>query len=259
MSLSMGPGRAECLRPVSHGLLPRAACLVLLSCGLIPALAAQATAAAKAAKVGYYVDTPQLHLMNLLSVPPEAGSAVVSEELRTLHQIEAARTPAQVAAAKVDDGEEDIFSYATVLGEKFRASDLPLTFALSAHVHGEQSAATADLKPAFARPRPYQVDKSLHPVCAVTEAHNSYPSGHTLSGYLLAFTLAEMLPEKKEQILARADDYAHNRLICGVHYPSDVDASRRIAYAVFGAMMLTPKFTQDLDAARKEVRAHLGM
>lgn len=207
---------------------------------------------------GYFVDPSSIHLATILAAPPAQGSPVVTEELSLLHTIESTRTPAQAAAAKADDVEEDIFSFRTVFGPNFNAGQLPLTAALSTHVHGEEGAAGADLKLAFARPRPYQLDKSLHPICKLTEVPNSYPSGHSLSGYLLAFTLAEMLPEKKAEIFARADDYAHNRLVCGVHYPSDLEASRRVAYAVFGLMMSSPKFTQDLDAARTELRAHLG-
>jgi len=38
-----------------------------------------------------------------------------------------------------------------------------------------------------------------------------------------------MVPEKRTEILERADVYAHNRLVCGVHTASDLEASRRIA------------------------------
>jgi acid phosphatase (class A) len=80
-----------------------------------------------------------------------------------------------------------------------------------------------------------------------------------LTGYLEAFTLAEIAPEKRAEILARADDYAHSRLVCGVHYPSDVEASRTVAYAVFGYMLATPRFQRDLAVAREEMRAKLGL
>ena len=109
------------------------------------------------------------------------------------------------------------------------------------------------------RPRPYQVDETLRPVCKTTTQHNAYPSGHTLSGYLLAFTLTEIVPEKSAEILARADDYAHNRLVCGVHTASDLEASRRVAYAMFGSMLEEPRFQQDLAAAREETRHALGL
>jgi acid phosphatase (class A) len=115
------------------------------------------------------------------------------------------------------------------------------------------------LKQLFARPRPYQTDKTLHPVFALTDVPNSYPSGHALTGYLEAFTLAEIVPEKRNEILARADDYAHNRLVCGVHYPSDIEESRRVAYLVFGYMLATPRFQRDLAAAKAEARPKLGL
>ena len=69
----------------------------------------------------------------------------------------------------------------------------------------------------------------------------------------------EMVPEKSAEILARADEYAHNRLVCGVHTASDLEASRLVAYAMFGSMMQEPRFHQDLQAARAETRHALGL
>ena len=82
---------------------------------------------------------------------------------------------------------------------------------------------------------------------------------HTILGYLEAFTLAQIVPEKRNQILERADEYAHNREVCGVHYPTDVASGREAAYAVFGAMMISKEFQQDLAAARAETRKVLGL
>jgi acid phosphatase (class A) len=215
--------------------------------------------AAAAPKVAYYFDLTVLELPDLIANPPAVDSAANKAELTELHKIEATRTPAQVAAAKADEDEEDLFVYKTVVGPAFAPDALPVTAELGIHVKNEQSVAGAALKAEFARPRPYQTDKTLHPVCSLTDAPNSYPSGHALTGYLEGLTLAEIVPEKRVEILARADDYAHNRLVCGVHYPSDVEASRRVAYAVFGYMMATPKFQHDLAAAKAETRARLGL
>ena len=123
----------------------------------------------------------------------------------------------------------------------------------------DESAADGPLKKMYRRPRPYQVDSSLHPVCPLNTEPTSYPSGHTLSGYLLAFTLVQLVPEKRQQIFDRADEYVHNRLICGVHYASDIEASRMVAYAVFGSLAASPKFQQDLAAASEETRTSLGL
>lgn len=208
-----------------------------------------------APKTPYYIDPAALNLPSIISDPPAANSPQAQAELSQLHQIEQSRTPAEVASAKADEALEDIFSYKNILGPSFTPEGFPITSALGDHVKNEQSVAGAALKALFKRPRPYQLDKTLHPVCDLTEAPNSYPSGHALTGYLEAFTLAELLPEKRSAILTRADDYAHNRLVCGVHYPSDLEASRRVAYVVFGDMLASPKFQQDLAAARAELQA----
>lgn len=210
-------------------------------------------------RVATFIHPDKLPLASIVPAPPEEGSEIAKGEFRELHRIQDARTPEQVKAAQADDVEEDIFIFRTVLGADFNAQALPLTAALSAHVHGDAPIASDGLKKIYARPRPYQVDATLQPVCKTTTQHNAFPSGHTLSGYLLALTLAQMVPEKSAEILARADDYAHNRLVCGVHRASDLEASRHIAYMTFGSMLEEPRFQQDLAAARAETRHALGL
>jgi acid phosphatase (class A) len=213
----------------------------------------------KPAKAAYFINPMVMDLSLIVPPPPAQDSAAVKDELAELHRIQQTRTPAQVAAAQADNKEEDIFIFRTVLGDNFRAEDLPLTAALSAHVHKDVVAADDPLKAAFKRPRPYQFDATLHSVCGTVAPPNSYPSGHSFVGYLEAFTLAQIVPEKHREILERADDYAHNRMVCGVHYLSDTVASRSIAYAVFGYMLATPRFQIELAAARAETRKHLRL
>jgi acid phosphatase (class A) len=207
----------------------------------------------------YYIDPLPLHLNLIIPPPPNQNSPVTAAELRELHHIEAERTPAEVTQAEADDSEEDIFIFKSVLGPNFSAETLPLTAALSTHVRKEESAASSPLKKIYRRPRPYQIDSTLHPVCPLNPEPTSYPSGHSLSGYLLALTLIQLVPEKRQQIFDRADQYVHNRLICGVHYASDTEASRDVAYAIFGALVASPDFQKDLMAARDETRKKLGL
>jgi acid phosphatase (class A) len=210
-------------------------------------------------RIAYYFDPTVLDLADLIPNPPSGDSAANKAELTELHRIEATRTPGQIAAAKADENDEDLFLYRTVLGPGFNPEALPITAELGIHVKNEQSVAGAALKPVFARPRPYKTDPTLRPVCGLTDLPNSYPSGHALTGYLEALTLAELVPSKRTEIMARADDFAHNRLVCGVHYPSDIEASRRVAYVVFGYMLATPRFQRDLAAAKAELHAKLGV
>jgi acid phosphatase (class A) len=216
-------------------------------------------AATKPARAAYYVDPMILNVGLLLPPPPSPDSAENRADLVALHRIEQTRTPEQAAEAKADDAEEDMFVFKTVFGPGFTPEALPVTAAMGTHVKNEQSVVGNQLKLYYQRPRPYQIDATLHPVCALKTQHDSYPSGHGMTGYLEAFTLVEIAPEKRTEILARADEYAHNRLVCGVHYPSDIEASRRVAYVVFGYMLATPRFQRDLAAAREEMRTKLGL
>ncbi len=65
-----------------------------------------------------------------------------------------------------------------------------------------------------------------------------------------------MIPEKAPAILARAGAYAHNRVVCGVHYPSDVEASRTLALVMLGELSSSARFQQDVREAEAELGQH---
>ena len=200
-----------------------------------------------------FVPPSQINALQVLAGPPGADSGTTRAELIELHRLQSQRTPSQVMRAVGDDRNETIFLFRDVMGPDFNAATLPITAALGASIHGDEEINTDPAKHGFGRVRPYNLDRSLHPVCRTKTANDSYPSGHATTGYLLALTLIDMVPEKRDAILARADDYAQNRLICGVHYSSDLAAGRLIAYAMHAVMSNNPRYQQALAAARQEL------
>jgi acid phosphatase (class A) len=242
--------------------IPSRLVLIFLAASALTLAAQQpATTAAQkpAARQSYYINPEILESGIVIAPPPSANSDAGKADLAEIHQVEATRTPAQVRSAQSDEKGENIFLFHNVMGEKFSPETLPLVAELGKHVNGDGGILSSYLKKVFLRPRPYQADLTLHPVCHTNSAPNSYPSGHTISAYLLALTLIEMVPEKQQEILARAEEFAHNRMVCGVHYRSDLVAGRNVAYAVFGYMLATPKFQSDLSAAKAELRKQLGL
>lgn len=214
--------------------------------------------AAQNQQVAYYFNPALLQLNLILSTPPPENSLAAQRDLAAVHATEQSRTKQEIAKAQADDKEQDLFIFSNVIGPGFTATRLPLTAAFSTHIHSDEGVASDPLKTTVGRPRPYQLDKTLHPVCKVTTIPNSFPSGHSLGGYLFALTLIQILPEKKEQIMQRADEYAYSRIVCGVHYPTDLQASRELAFAIFGNMLANPRFQKDLATARDEIRTKLG-
>jgi acid phosphatase (class A) len=206
-----------------------------------------------------FVSPQQSHAFEILPSPPSADSEATKAELAELHRLEETRTEADVARAKWDDENENIFLFRGVLGEKFTKENLPLLDALAVRVRNDEGVNAGVAKEGFHRVRPYNFDKTLHPVCKTKTKDDSYPSGHTTSGYLLALTLIDIIPEKREAILARADEYGFDRLVCGVHYRSDLLASRLVAYTVHAIMEVNPQYQKELAEAKAEVRLVLEL
>jgi acid phosphatase (class A) len=214
--------------------------------------------AVPAKKTPWFVDPAKLPVADLIPAPPLANSAEGKSDLAEVHRVENTRSPAEVKAAQYDDTHEDIFLFGTVFGDAFNAERLPKTAMLSAHLRNDAGIIDNPLKQKFGRLRPYNFDPTLHPVCE-TNQEKSYPSGHSLNGYLYAFALAEMVPEQHDAILRRADEYAHHRVVCGAHYVTDTQASRQLASFVFGYLLANPRFQEEFGVAARETRQQLHL
>jgi acid phosphatase (class A) len=214
---------------------------------------------AQSAAVAGYLPPQVVNLAQLLPPPPKAGSAQERAELDELLQIQATRTAAQVERARAD-ATLSIFRFADALGNPaaFSPQHLPLTTALFQRIGVDEDRFVEPAKNAFARPRPYVTEKRLSPM--VPEPWSaSYPSGHTTWAVACAIVLADMLPEKRAQIFARAAEFGHNREVGGVHYPSDVAAGHLAGTVYAQELFLSPRFVADEAAASAELRQALKL
>lgn len=206
-----------------------------------------------------YLTRSSVDLYRLLPPPPAAGSPLERAELDELLHLQATRTALQVQRAR-EDATLSIFRFTDALGTppKFNAQQLPLTAELFARIGREEGLFMNPAKNAFGRPRPFVTDKHLAPIVAEPPSA-SYPSGHSTWAVACAIVLADMVPERRAQIFARADEYAHNREVGGVHYPSDVSAGHLAGTVLAAALFAQPRFVADELAATSELRAALGL
>jgi acid phosphatase (class A) len=116
----------------------------------------------------------------------------------------------------------------------------------------------------FHRPRPFQ-RLQLQRVCNKGDAPkpeehplhgSSYPSGHSVHGWTVAMILARVDPDRAQSLTQRAEEYEESRLICGMHFPTDVEAGQVVAAAVVSRLDTSGPFQADLAKARKEHGAH---
>jgi len=110
-------------------------------------------------------------------------------------------------------------------------------------------------KDAYQRPRPFVMQ--VGPICITPSedfAHSgSYPSGHAASGWLYALLLAEIDPEHATAVINRGRAFGESRVVCGVHYLSDIEGGRLTASALVAELHGTPEFETDVAAARAEL------
>jgi acid phosphatase (class A) len=218
---------------------------LLLACGVLWATSAQAA----------LLDPASFDATRLLPPPPAAGSAKAMAELAEVKAIAARTTPDMLAAATHDAKDEtpDIFN--TVIG--FDIAKAPAATKLLSLVGDEEEDDTKAAKAFFHRDRPWIVDPSIRPCTPAKPgpAANSYPSGHSTRGFAMGTVLAALIPAKSQAILARAAEYAENRLVCGVHFRSDITAGQQFGTVLALRLMQNAQFQAQMEAARAELSA----
>jgi len=106
--------------------------------------------------------------------------------------------------------------------------------------------------------RPFDYFQALGSTCAPAHetwlsTNSSYPSGHSARGWGLALILAEISPERQGAILKRGYELGQSRVICGVHWQSDVDSGRLAASAAIVQLHNDPAFLNLLKKAKAEI------
>ena len=131
----------------------------------------------------------------------------------------------------------------------------------------ETSLATTDQmrvapKAYYHRLRPFEMYEE-HLLSTETEAElsgeGSYPSGHTMRGWLAALLLAEINPARADTLFARGWMYSESRVIEGAHWQSDIDATRVGASIGYAALHTSPDFLAQLEKAKNEFRWLTGV
>ena len=126
----------------------------------------------------------------------------------------------------------------------------------------ETSLATTDQmrvapKAYYHRLRPFELYEE-HLLSTETEAElsgeGSYPSGHTMRGWLTALLLAEINPARADTLYARGWMYSESRVIEGAHWQSDIDATRAGASIAYAALHTSPEFLVQLQKAKTEFK-----
>jgi acid phosphatase (class A) len=178
---------------------------------------------------------------------PLPDSDTEKADLAALLEWQAKRTPEQCAkgAAEAKAYFSDFFGEISPF-----VSPLPAEAeAFLAQVRDDADAAVNIIKKRNGRQRPFHRYASIEP-CLGRIGGLAYPSGHAVLSRVYALILSELVPERREQFLAKADEGALYRVIGGVHHPSDIEAGKKFGDILYGDLMRNPAFRAEMDKMR---------
>lgn len=205
--------------------------------------------AATCATTGYnYLDASQVDLSVLLPPPPQLGSQQERADEEQVASAVSGRTPLQLTSARADST-RSVFFFTSSIGPNFTAARLPITAAFFGRIGSDVHRLVLGAKDYWQRPRPDGAGKK----------HAAYPSGHAAFAASTAIVLAQLFPGKRDAIFSQARIFAANRILLGLHYPSDISSGWTAGTLAVFVMMHDKRFQHDLLAVKAELRrAHLA-
>jgi acid phosphatase (class A) len=202
--------------------------------------------------------------------PPANSSDQTRAELDYLLSLQNSRTQEQIDRAQYianigswfnilnptdpdyNENRKQLFYIAENVGDWYNYQNFPATTQLLLNCIQDIRVTEFRLKWVFKRPRPYHLEPKLQPLARIKSP--SFASGHTLWSFTEAYIFSEIIPEKRDEFLKRADEVRWSRELLGIHYPSDNEASRIIGWYLIKFWYNNPQFKKDLEKAKDEWR-----
>ncbi|MBN3859250.1 phosphatase PAP2 family protein [Neisseriaceae bacterium PsAf] len=115
--------------------------------------------------------------------------------------------------------------------------------------------ATASAKKYYMTTHPFKYynDKTCYPKDEkYLKKNGGYPSGHSAYGWAAALILAEINPQRQNEILKRGFEIGQSRVICGYHWQNDVEGGRLVASMLVARLHTNTEFIKQLEKAKEE-------
>ena len=213
---------------------------------------------------GYLAPEELPNSVALVPPPPAAGSAAEVRDQEASAAALALRGSPRwdlAAADAVLTFPEAAETFSCALGARITEQAAPNLYMVLRRTLADLGLSTYAAKNRYERPRPFMVNGA--PTCipddeASLRSNGAYPSGHSAIGWGWGLILAEVAPGRADELLARGRAFAESRVICNVHWWSDVMEGQRMGAAAVARLHADPVFRAQLDLARKEVDALLA-
>ena len=208
---------------------------------------------------GYLRREQKLESTALLPAPPTSGSAGAALDAQMHARATTLRgTPRWALAIRDASLEPDalVGTFECSTGTAITRPGTPRLYQLLQRVVVDAGLSTEDTKRRYKALRPFVTYGEANCTPAEDEelrADGSYPSGHAALGWGMALALATVDPENARAILARGRAFGESRMVCNVHWQSDIIAGRFMASSTLALLHAVPEFREDIEIARGEL------
>lgn len=208
---------------------------------------------------GYFASNP-LDGKSILGPPPAPDSPHGRADQALFESTRALEGSARWKTAIQDNdlwGGGAIRRFSCALGVDINERQTPAAWRMLHRMEFDVRTVGTPAKDAYNRVRPAIGNDK--PICVPREdwmrTNSSYPSGHSMTAWSWGLVLAEAAPARADALLAVGRESGDSRMICGVHYISDVEAGRTLGSAMVSRLHAEPAFAADLARAKREIAA----
>jgi len=243
------------------------ACAVaaLASCAAAPAAAPPVAApapvvipSAPGGQTSGYLAASALNGKDILPGPPAPGTPY---DVADRANYDATRALEGTERWKLAQQDNDLWEggalkrYACAIGKEISARSTPAAWRLLHKIELDVRTVGTPPKDHFNRTRPAIGNDK--PVCVPRadwmRTNASYPSGHSMVAWAWALVLTEAAPERADALLRLGQESGESRVICGVHFTTDVEAGRTLGAGMVARLHAEPAFNADLAEMKREL------
>jgi len=196
----------------------------------------------------------------VLPPPPLPGSPEQASDQAVFKQARAYKGTSRWTLAQNDallSTSAILADFSCALGFAIDPARTPTLVSLLEHAGADMGPEIDRTKNFWKRHRPHIGNEE--PICVARHGslddNPSYPSGHTTLEYGTSLILAELVPDRAAELVQRGRTLSESRIICGVHWLSDVQSGFLEASSLVAALHGSDRFRADMDKARAELAA----
>jgi acid phosphatase (class A) len=207
--------------------------------------------------VGYLKDAA-LNGAAILGPPPAPDSPYGRADRAAFEETRKLEGSARWKTAQQDNdlwGGGAVKRFSCAMGVELSEKTTPVTSRMLHRLELDVRTVGTPAKQAYDRKRPLIGNDA--PLCVPREdwmkTNASYPSGHSMTAWSWALVLTELKPDRADALLEVGKAGGDSRVVCGVHFPSDVEAGRTLGSAMVARLHADAAFQADLKKAKREI------